>query len=126
MNVRAAASALEKLNYTLIRGKPCRIMWSERNPSLRKTGTGNVFVKNLHPAITSKDLVEVFKAAGNVQTAKVATDEHGKSRGYGYVTFDSEAGVQAAISQLHGLQYMENYERLDVKPFVPRTLRTKE
>src|ERR1700744_15040 len=46
--------ALEELNYTLIKGKPCRIMWSQRDPALRKTGHGNVFIKNLDAAIDNK------------------------------------------------------------------------
>ena len=39
--------ALEQLNYSLIKGKACRIMWSQRDPALRKTGAGNIFLKNL-------------------------------------------------------------------------------
>ena len=33
-----AERALDTLNYSNIKGRSCRIMWSHRDPSLRKTG----------------------------------------------------------------------------------------
>jgi len=43
--VRAAQEALENLNYKPLNGRPIRIMWSQRDPNLRKTGMGNIFIK---------------------------------------------------------------------------------
>ncbi len=36
---------METLNYHVLNGKPMRIMWSHRDPSARKSGVGNIFIK---------------------------------------------------------------------------------
>jgi hypothetical protein len=41
----AAARAVDQLNHTPLNGKPLRIMWSHRDPSFRKSGRGNIFIK---------------------------------------------------------------------------------
>ncbi|CAN1120640.1 Polyadenylate-binding protein 8 [Linum perenne] len=41
-----AANALEFLNFTLIHGRPVRVMYSNHDPSVRKSGVENIFIKN--------------------------------------------------------------------------------
>jgi len=40
-----AARALEVLNFTPVNGSPIRVMYSHRDPSVRKSGAGNIFIK---------------------------------------------------------------------------------
>ncbi|XP_068321040.1 polyadenylate-binding protein 3-like [Pyrus communis] len=96
-----AANALEVLNFTPINGKPIRIMYSHRDPSIRKSGKANVFIKNLDKSIDHKALLDTFSTFGNVLSCKVALDSSGQSKGYGFVQFDNEESAQEAIKKLN-------------------------
>ncbi len=48
-------------------------MWSQRDPTGRRNGVGNVFIKNLAPNIESKDLHDTFSVFGNILSCKVRT-----------------------------------------------------
>ena len=110
--------ALEELNYTLIKGKPCRIMWSQRDPALRKTGAGNVFIKNLDPAIDNKALHDTFAAFGNILSCKVAQDEQGNSKGYGFVHYETAEAANNAIKHVNGM--LLNEKKVYVGHHIPK------
>ncbi|KAK3956725.1 hypothetical protein QBC32DRAFT_202243 [Pseudoneurospora amorphoporcata] len=110
--------ALEELNYTLIKGRPCRIMWSQRDPALRKTGAGNIFIKNLDAAIDNKALHDTFAAFGNILSCKVAQDEHGNSKGYGFVHYETDEAASQAIKHVNGM--LLNEKKVYVGHHIPK------
>lgn len=95
--------AIEELNYSLIDGRPCRIMWSQRDPATRRNGESNIFIKNLHPAIDNKALHDTFSAFGKILSCKVATDEVGNSKCFGFVHYESHEAAEAAIENVNGM-----------------------
>ncbi|KAH8516432.1 hypothetical protein H0E87_004688, partial [Populus deltoides] len=134
-NPQDAARALDVLNFTPLNNKPLRIMYSHRDPSIRKSGMANIFIKtnpdlifcvafwglqNLDKTIDHKALHDTFSSFGNILSCKVATDASGQSKGYGFVQFDSEEAAQNAIDKLNGMLIN------DKQVYVGRFLRKQE
>ncbi|RWR77576.1 polyadenylate-binding protein 2 [Cinnamomum micranthum f. kanehirae] len=115
-NTQDASRALDMLNFTPLNNKPIRIMYSHRDPSIRKSGAANIFIKNLDKAIDNKALHDTFSAFGNILSCKIATDASGQSKGYGFVQFDLEEAAQNAIDKLNGM--LLNDKQVFVGPFL--------
>lgn len=111
-----AGKAIEALNFTPINGKPIRIMYSHRDPSIRKSGAANIFIKNLDKAIDNKALHDTFSNFGPILSCKIATDASGQSKGYGFVQFEQDDAAQNAIDKLNGM--LLNGKQVFVGPFV--------
>jgi len=63
----------------------------------------NIFVGNLAPQISEAELVEAFKAFGDVKSAQVVRDMFtGISKGFGFVEMPGKAHSLAAIAGLNG------------------------
>ncbi|XP_054995439.1 polyadenylate-binding protein 1-like isoform X2 [Sorex araneus] len=118
-----AERALDTMNFEVIRGQPIRIMWSQRDPGLRKSGVGNIFIKNLEESIDSKALYDTFSTFGNILSCKVVCDDHG-SRGFGFVHFETQEAAQHAIRTMNGM--LLNDRKVFVGQFKSRREREAE
>jgi polyadenylate-binding protein len=123
-----AERALDTLNNVPIRNKPCRIMWSQRDPSVRKSGVGNVFIKNLDKSIDHKALYDTFSDFGNILSCKVAVDEKGgsESKGYGFVHYETQKMADDAIAKVNGMNIGASDLVVYVGPFVSKKERMQQ
>jgi polyadenylate-binding protein len=91
LNSEAAEFARRELTWGVIRGR--RFVIDELNPAF------NVFIKNFHGDATDQDLEQEFSACGRIISTKIARDEAGRSRGYGFIQFDSAEATSNALGR---------------------------
>ncbi|XP_061343148.1 polyadenylate-binding protein 2-like [Gastrolobium bilobum] len=115
-----AAKAIDELNFTPLNNKPIRIMLSNRGPDPRRSSAANIFIKNLAKEIDDIALHETFSSFGKILSCKVATDDSGESKGYGFVQFEKEESAQNAIEKLNRMLIN------DKKVYVGRFLRKQD
>lgn len=118
--VYPAERCMEGLNFEPMKGRPMRIMWSQRDPALRRSGLGNIFIKNLDKTIDNKALFDTFSAFGPILSCKVALDDKSVSKGYGFVHFQKDEAAQHAIDKVNGMLLN------DRKVFVGRFMSRRE
>lgn len=121
--IYTAERALDTMNFDVMKSRPIRIMWSQRDPSLRKSGVGNVFIKNLDKNIDNKAIYDTFSAFGNILSCKVAQDDKGNSKGYGFVHFETEEAANTSIDKVNGM--LLSGKKVFVGRFIPRKEREK-
>ncbi|KAL4277793.1 hypothetical protein GQ457_03G013040 [Hibiscus cannabinus] len=80
-----------------------RIMYSNHDLILQRSGARNILIENLDKRIDQNALHDTFPAFGNIWSCKMALDPSSKSKGYGFVQFDNEEYAQKAIEQLNGM-----------------------
>lgn len=73
----------------------------------------NLFVMHLPENFGDVELHSLFLNYGNIVSAKVQIDRNGRSKGFGFVSFDNTKSAQAAISAMDG--YSLGAKRLIVK-----------
>eukprot|EP01018_Ginkgo_biloba_P018348 Gb_05747 [translate_table: standard] len=129
--VEEAEAAIEKFNNSQIGGRYLRVNFPEvprgGDPSRLARGPrgpsdGNfvdsphkVYAGNLAWSVTSETLREAFSEKGNVLGARVVLDrETGRSRGFGFVSFSSQAEVEAAVSEMDGMELEGREIRVNV------------
>jgi len=111
-----AERALDTMNFALIKGRPCRIMWANRDKTVRDNGVGNIVIKNLDESIDHKTLYDTFSMFGDILSCKVGTDKTGKSLGYGFVHYTSPSSAATAIEKINGMVIAE--KKVTVEPYV--------
>jgi cold-inducible RNA-binding protein len=85
-----------------------------------------LFVGGLPWATTNDDLKDLFSQAGSVASATIITDKMtGRSRGFGFVEFESDADADSALNMFNGKEYNgRNLVVNEAKPMTDRPARS--
>lgn len=79
-----------------------------------------LFVGSLPYTVTSEQLKEFFSKIGTVVSADVIMDRHsGRSKGFGFVEFETEEEAQKAVKELNG-------QEMEGRPLTVNIARPKE
>jgi len=116
---RDAESARQFAQYEKIGRKYIRIMFKRNVRDLPPEA--NIYVKNLDPHVTVKDLHNHFSQVGPVLCCKVSTNSEGESLGYGYVQFEKKEDAETALETLKNSRLKET--ELQLIPFLPKDRR---
>lgn len=108
-NEEDAKKAIHHLNGAAVHGKELHvapyISKQEREASIDKTKFTNVFVKNLSPSTGEDDLRSVFGEFGAIVSAVVMRDEEGRSRCFGFVSFERAEDAARAVEEGNGKEF---------------------
>ena len=81
--------------------------------------TKKLFVGNLAYAMTDDQLLQIFSAHGKVVSANIIKDRFsGRSKGFGFVEFETEAEAEAAMKAVDGTE--QEGRNIVVKEATPR------
>jgi squamous cell carcinoma antigen recognized by T-cells 3 len=99
------AAAATKLDGTMLEGK-FKLEAKYSDPSRRKTRTGaaeegrEVHVRDFGTETTEDDLRSIFGKHGKVASVRILRNMAGKSRGSGFVVFETKEAAEEAVKQL--------------------------
>lgn len=101
-------TVIENLDGREYGGRTLRVNFSDKpkpKEPLYPETEHKLFVGNLAWSVTSESLAQAFREFGTVVGARVLYDgETGRSRGYGFVSFETREEMENALNNLNGVE----------------------
>ncbi|XP_014255682.1 ecdysone-induced protein 75B isoform X2 [Cimex lectularius] len=95
------------------------------NNNAPKYGTvipNRIFVGGISSSTTEQDLMQLFSSYGTVQNAKIIVDRAGVSKGYGFVTFETDDEAKRLQKDAENIVLKER--RLNIAPAIRKQVQT--
>ena len=118
----SADNCRKEMNLRKFRKKSVRIMWDERDTSLRNNIKNNIYIKGIPKTTTPREVYEYFVQYGDIFSCKISEDEFGNHNGYGYITFYQKEDAEKAIEESKGKTIFDSINVI-VEPFQRRNER---
>ncbi len=97
-----ANKARIEMNLRKLKGHAIRLMWEERDNSVRYNSTTNLFIKGIPFNVQPREVYEYFMKFGDISSAKLKENLDGNHLGYGYVTYYKPESAEIAIKNTNG------------------------
>ena len=97
-----ANKARVEMNLRKLKGHAIRLMWEERDNSIRYNSTTNLFIKGIPFNVQPREVYEYFMKFGDISSAKLKENPEGNHLGYGYVTYYKPESAENAIKNTNG------------------------
>ncbi|CAG9319921.1 unnamed protein product [Blepharisma stoltei] len=101
-----AQRALQQLDNTLFNGTSIKVREDQvarRSRSPRKKN--QIYIKNLPYFVTWQQLKEVFNNFGEIVRVDIPIDTNKRSKGYGFITFQTDEQAQRAIESMNNAEF---------------------
>ena len=98
----------KEMNLKKLRGKSIRIMWVERDTTLRYNTKNNIYIKGIPKTTTPREVYEYFMQFGDIFSCKITEDDFGNHNGYGYITFYKHEDAEKAIENSKGKKIFDS------------------
>ncbi|CAG8962266.1 hypothetical protein HYFRA_00005321 [Hymenoscyphus fraxineus] len=103
-----AEYAARIMNQVRLYGKPIRVNKASADKQKTVEVGAELFIGNLDPMVDEKTLYDTFSRFGSlISPPKIARDESGLSKGYGFVSYSNFEASDDAIANMNG-QYLMN------------------
>ena len=106
-----------EMNLKKIKGHSVRIMWDEKDISIRYNTKSNLFFKGIPLSIQSRKVYEYFMKFGDISSLKLIEDDNGNHSGYGYVTYYNPDDAQKAILETNGKKVFDDNNIIEIEHF---------
>ncbi|KAF8407124.1 hypothetical protein HHK36_006249 [Tetracentron sinense] len=103
----SAMAALKALHGTMLQGKKLyvsKFVKKSDRQVCKESKFTNLYVKNLDQDLTEDILRDKFSEFGKVHNVVIMRDGEGKSRGFGFISFDSPEEAKKAVEAMNGAQ----------------------
>jgi len=84
----------------------------------KKADEGRLFIPRLPDLWGERELTSLFGKYGVIKSVSVAREDDGRSKRYGWITYDTQRAAKAAMDGVNGLRLPGMDMPLEVKPAV--------
>ena len=102
-NQNDAQRAKDHLNHYRILQVPIRVAWKKNIKDFSLEN--NIFIRSLPLTLDPKDFEQICRRFGPVASVKISHDQEGRSRGYGYLQFETKEAKDLCLKNgmtIHG------------------------